>query len=202
MTSSHSTRQRPLFADIRMRRAVQYALDRRALAAAAGGAPATHFCRRACRGTSRSRCTPFTRDLRTARRLAAGGDAPVVVYTWDDPQLDQVFNTALGEQLGTIGLRLRVIPIDQSKGFEEAKAARADLIWGGLNANTADPAAYLNDLILPPNDAKELRRIRRSSHSSGNTPRLHSHENSIERRCSPCTGATRSRSCARSGSAA
>ena len=151
--------ERPLFADTRMRRAVQYALDRRALVAAAGGAPATHLLSSGVPGYEPEQMYPVHSDLRTARRLAAGGNARVVVYTWDDPQLDQVFNTALGEQLGTIGLRLRVIPIDQSKGFEEAKAARADLIWGGLNANTADAAAYLKDLILPPNDARELRRI-------------------------------------------
>ena len=30
---------------------------------------------------------------------------------------------------------------------------------GGLNENTADPADYLKNLFLPPDDAKELRRI-------------------------------------------
>jgi hypothetical protein len=54
---------------------------------------------------------------------------------------------------------MSVIPIDQSKGFEAAKAARSDLVWGGLNANTADPAAYLRDLILPPSAATQLRRV-------------------------------------------
>jgi hypothetical protein len=55
-----------------------------------------------------------------------------------------------------------VLRIDQAKGFELAKAQRADLIWGGLNANTADPGAYLQPLsYLPPEYSTEIGRIQR-----------------------------------------
>jgi hypothetical protein len=40
-----------------------------------------------------------------------------------------------------------------------AKIRRSDLIWGGLSVHTADPAEYLKDLVLPPADPKELRRV-------------------------------------------
>jgi hypothetical protein len=53
-----------------------------------------------------------------------------------------------------------VLRIDQAKGFELAKAQRSDLIWGGLNANTADPGAYLQPLsYLPPEYSNEIGRI-------------------------------------------
>jgi DNA-binding SARP family transcriptional activator/ABC-type transport system substrate-binding protein/streptogramin lyase len=152
---------RRLFGDIRMRRAVQYVLDRRALANAdeAGGLPATRLLSSGVPGYDATPSYPLRSDLRTARRLIAGRTTRVVVYTWDDPPHTDAFNDALSEQLAAIGLRMTLLPMDQRAGFEPSKALRSDLIWGGLGANTADPAAYLRDLFLPPVDMKELERI-------------------------------------------
>jgi hypothetical protein len=104
---------------------------------------------------------PLRSDLRSARRLAAGRKAHVFVSTWDDPGYDDAFNSALREQLAAIGLRMTIVPMSQKDSPAQAlaKIRRSDLIWGGLGADTADPADYLKDLFLPPDDARELRRV-------------------------------------------
>jgi DNA-binding SARP family transcriptional activator/ABC-type transport system substrate-binding protein len=157
---------RPLFASLRMRRAVQNALDRTALVDAGpggtAGLPATRLLSSGVPGYNSRTIYPLRSDLRTARRLAAGQHGPVVVNTWDDPAgYDDAFNSALREQLAAIGLRMVIVPISQkdSRAQATAKAKRSDLIWGGLGAGTADPADYLKDLLLPPKEARELRRI-------------------------------------------
>ena len=67
---------RPLFADVGMRRAVQYALDRRALVEAipsgSGGLPATRLLYPSILGYDEKQLYPLRSELRTARRLAAG----------------------------------------------------------------------------------------------------------------------------------
>jgi ABC-type transport system substrate-binding protein len=157
---------RPLFADVRMRRAVQYALNRAALVAAgdAVGIPATRLLAPSVPGYVETPLYPLRADIGRARKLAGRRRSRAVVYTWDDPPYTDAFNRALREQLAAIGIRVSVLRIDQSKGFELAKAQRADLIWGGLNANTADPAAYLQPLsYLPPEYSNELRRVEQLS---------------------------------------
>ncbi len=50
--------------------------------------------------------------------------------------------------------------MDQRKGYEDAKGNRSDLIWSGLPVNSADPAAYLQQVsYLPPPYGDEIRRI-------------------------------------------
>jgi ABC-type oligopeptide transport system substrate-binding subunit len=150
---------RPLFANIRMRRAVQYALDRVELAQA-GGIPATRLLSPSVPGYDATPLYPRQGDLRRARQLAGRRQSRAVVYTWDDPPYTDAFNRLLRRQLAAIGIRASLLRIDQAKGFELSKAQRSDLIWGGLNANTADPGAYLRPLsYLPPTYANELSRI-------------------------------------------
>ena len=148
--------QRPLFADIRMRRAVQYALDRQALADAGDGVglPATHLV------PTRAQLYPIRGDLVRARRLAGRTRRDAIVFTWDD-SYTAGFNRVLREQLASIGIRARILPMVQGESEERwlAKARRADLVWGGLNAETGDAAAYLAPLFLPPHEARELREL-------------------------------------------
>jgi DNA-binding SARP family transcriptional activator/ABC-type transport system substrate-binding protein/streptogramin lyase len=154
---------RPLFAHIRMRRAVQYALNRIALAKSgdAIGIPATRLLSPSLPGYDATPLYPLRGDLRRARKLAAPGERTrAVIYTWDDPPYTDALNRLLREQLAAIGIRASVLRIDQAKGFEIAKARRADLIWGGLNANTGDPGAYLQPLsYLPSEYSTELSRV-------------------------------------------
>jgi ABC-type oligopeptide transport system substrate-binding subunit len=158
---------RPLFANLRMRRAVQYALDRRALVDASPsgspGLPATRLLFPSIVGYDDKPLYPLRGDVRIARSLARGRTGRVVVcctYIGDE-QYVAAFNRALRQQLAAIGLRATFLTASQRDSEAEAlaKVRRSDLIWGGLNENTADPADYLKDLFLPPDDAKELRRV-------------------------------------------
>ena len=120
--------------------------------------------RRACSplestGTKGRSLYPARGDLRTARRLAAGTKGTAVVYTWVDPGYTEAFNRELRRQLAAIGIGTRFVAIDQAKGYEPAKGDRADLIWGGLSVNSADPGAYLQQLSLLSSYSDEIRRI-------------------------------------------
>ena len=158
---------RPLFADVRMRRAVQVALDRRALVEASPSGttalPATRLLHASILGYDEKQLYPLRSDLPTARRLAAGHTGRVVVCCTyvGDAQYAAAFNQALRQQLSAIGLRMTMLTASQrdSEAEASAKNERSDLIWGGLNEHTADPAEYLKDLILPPAEAKELSRV-------------------------------------------
>jgi hypothetical protein len=142
-----------------MRRAVQYALDRQALVDALGGLPATRLLAGGIRGYQERPLYPPRGDLGIARRLAAGNNGTAVVYTWVDPGYTDAFNRELRRQLAAIGIGTRFVAIDQAKGLEPDKADRADLIWGGLSVNSADPGAYLQQLSLLPRYSEEVRRI-------------------------------------------
>jgi DNA-binding SARP family transcriptional activator/streptogramin lyase len=158
---------RALFADRSMRRAVQYALDRSALVASSPSGttalPATRLLYPSTLGYDARQLYPLRSDLRAARRLAAGRGGRVVVCCGSvgDAQYVESFNLALRQQLAAIGLRMKTLRIRQGAPDSEvlAKVLRSDLIWGGLNSHTADPAGYLKDLFLPPKYATELRRI-------------------------------------------
>lgn len=154
--------ERPLFADISMRRAVQYALDRKTLASVdpEGGIPATRLLSTGVVGYSATELYPIRPDLHRARALADDRQAEVFVLTSTDPEA-QAFNNTLGRQLAAIGLRMRIVESSQRDSAAVAwqKILRSDLIWGGLTADTADPADYLKELILPAAEAKELHRI-------------------------------------------
>ena len=150
-----------VFADLRMRQAVQHALDRTVLAAREAGAlPATRILSSGVLGHEEEPLYPVRGDPATARELAGGRRARVVVLTWVDPYT-KALNDALRDQLAAIGLTVEFLPLVQGGSDEQwlANAERSDLIWGGLNANTADPAAYLKDLFLPPDDLRKLYRI-------------------------------------------
>jgi DNA-binding SARP family transcriptional activator/ABC-type oligopeptide transport system substrate-binding subunit/streptogramin lyase len=159
---------RRLFSDISMRRAVQYALDRRELAAAdpAGGVPATRLLHPKLPGFTAAPLYPLNGDVRMARKLAAGRQGPVVVFAPEEPPYTDAFNRALREQLAAIGLKMTILPMRQQASPEEwlATARRADLITAGINAQTGDPAAYLQLLYLPTQAQRdELQRLAKLS---------------------------------------
>jgi DNA-binding SARP family transcriptional activator/ABC-type transport system substrate-binding protein len=156
---------RPLFADINMRRAVQYAIDRTALAKT-DGLPATRLYSPMSPGYDATPLYPLRPDIRTARRLTGGRKAHAVLLAFD-PTLDPVsaaFVRAVRDQLAAVGISVSVLPMTNrdfangGAGFL-AKAARSDLGWAGINGHTADPVDYLQPLYLPPKERNELERI-------------------------------------------
>jgi ABC-type transport system substrate-binding protein len=189
--------QRPLFSDIRMRRAVQFALNRVALAGASAGVgiPATRLLSPGVLGYDGRPLYPPHGDVARAQRLVGGRRSRAVVYTWVDPPYTDAFNRLLRQELAAIGTRMSLIRIDQTKGFELSKARRADLIWGGLSANSPDAAAYLKPLShLPPAYSNEIARIQLLSPLRANVQPSRSYDGSRVSPFSPSTSRTRCRS--------
>jgi DNA-binding SARP family transcriptional activator/ABC-type transport system substrate-binding protein/streptogramin lyase len=157
---------RPLFARLRMRRAVQYALDRLTLARddpSGPTIPATRLLSPKVEGYSGSQLYPLAGDAALGRRLAGGHRAHAVVYTWNDAQ-NAGFLRDLRRQLAAIGIGSTIRTMtndDYANGSLAAKAAASDLVWGGLNAETSDPVSYLQEVeaVLPSRDRAQLERI-------------------------------------------
>ncbi len=143
---------RPLFADIRLRRAVQYALDRRALAAIDSGIPATRLLPPKLPGYDDTPLYPLQPDLRKARALMHGRRVHAVFATFD-PAADShsaAFARAVREQLAAIGISTTVVPLtndDYSSGAVYTKTARSDLFWGGLTSDNGDPVDALREPV-------------------------------------------------------
>jgi YVTN family beta-propeller protein len=104
---------RPLFSDARLRRAVSYAIDRRALATlgdpldAGPVRPTDHYLPPEIPGFIDRRSYPLGADPAHARALAQGGGRTAVLYTCDVPlcaQQAQILKT----DLAAIGLHLEI----------------------------------------------------------------------------------------------
>lgn len=172
---------RPLFADARLRRAVNYAIDRTALArlghlgSPLPEPPFDHYLPPGVPGYGDVRIYPRKPDLTKARRLARGhAGARVVLYTCDVtpcPQEAQVVKS----NLAAIGLRVEVKTLSVAALF--AKLPRPgepfDIGLGAWSADYPDPAALLNLLledgsILPTFDDPAYRaRLAAASRLSG-----------------------------------
>ncbi len=161
---------RPLFADPRLRRAVAYALDRRALAHALDGGelqlPTSQLLPPNLPGAAAAPRYPLSADLRTARNLMGGRYAHLVFASYAD-QAGTVYDLGLVRTLRTelsaIGISVTVVPLPQtdSPAQKAAVLARADLTRAAGNADNArDSVAYLLGLpYLPQTDRAKLERI-------------------------------------------
>jgi peptide/nickel transport system substrate-binding protein len=145
---------RPLFADVRMRRAVNYAIDRTALAALGDafsqipGKPTDQYLEPSIPGFRDVRIYPFRPDVATARRLAGGRRGTAVLYTCDQPPCDRIA-AIVKTDLAAIGLTVQVRTFDMTELF--ARIARPgepfDLAWDGWVADYPDPDDILDVLL-------------------------------------------------------
>jgi DNA-binding SARP family transcriptional activator/ABC-type transport system substrate-binding protein len=161
--------RRPLFADLRMRRAVAYALDRSDLAAALGrGIATSHVLAPSSPGYGDGSGYPLSADLKVARRLTTRlhRHAVFAIITDDagalyDPRTIQ----GVREQLAAIGIRVTLLTIRQTESADPANLAAvldgADLARIEGNATTTrDPVENLLSLpYLPAVDRARLERI-------------------------------------------
>jgi ABC-type transport system substrate-binding protein len=136
--------RRPLFRGLALRRAVNYALDRPALAAVWGDPPADRYIPPAVPGYRPGHIYPIDGpDLRTATRLAGGRKRHAVLYFCGRPA-----NRAAAEivraNLSRIGMD---VSITSSQACEDGRAARADLLLGGFGSPEPDPAPFLRDAL-------------------------------------------------------
>lgn len=156
--------RRPLFADSRLRRAVEYAIDRRALAAGFG-LPTSHVLPPNFPSSGEASPYPLSPKLDTARKLVAGRHLHAVFATVD-PTADPgsaAFTEAVRSQLAAVGITVTVLPLTDldSPASAAAKVARADLVSVTRDASqTVDPAQYLAGLpYFPAFERDRLNRI-------------------------------------------
>jgi protein kinase-like protein/extracellular solute-binding protein (family 5) len=138
---------RPLFRDVRLRRAVNYALDRPALAEAFADAPSDAIVPPAIPGFRSGHLYPVQApDLAAARRLAGRQRRHAVISICGDPRLPRLAAIARSN-LARIGMSTTVIESPQCPGQDR----RADLLFvsnfGGDNLLELDPAAFLDQAV-------------------------------------------------------
>jgi ABC-type transport system substrate-binding protein len=139
---------RPVFRDARLRRAVNYAIDRRALAAAFGDAPADRIIPPAVPGFPAGRSYPLNGpDLDTARKLAGPARRHAVLYWCGQDERQRTLAHIISANLARIGIAVSVTAAEScpKSGHYNAKVLlRADLIlFSALGFEERDPAPFL-----------------------------------------------------------
>jgi peptide/nickel transport system substrate-binding protein len=151
----HMNTSRPLFSDVRLRLAVNYAIDRSALAAQGqrftevnpfnAGSPADSYMMPAIAGAADFHLYPVAGpDLRRARQLAGNVHATAIMYTPDVPpwlQEAQIIQRDL-QPLG-IDVQLKEFPLLEFFQRVSHRGEPFDLAIAGWYSNTIDPAQML-----------------------------------------------------------
>jgi YVTN family beta-propeller protein len=173
---------RPLFASARLRRAVNYAIDRRSLVQHHfpfnGGGASDHYLPPGIPGSGLADIYPLGGpDLAKARSLAAGVRAHATMYTcsWavqctEDAQIVQT-------DLAGIGISLDVKPLPGAEMLRRMarRGEPWDIAFTNWGADFPDPANIINTLFDPAstgnwgrfNDPAFTRRMRRAATLSG-----------------------------------
>ena len=147
---------RPLFRDLRLRQAVNYAIDRRALArigAAFNAAkrPTDQYLSPGVPGFKNAHIYPFTPNLAAARRLAGGQARTAVLYTCNTPVCDQL-TQIVKTNLVAIGIQVVVKKFskDALYGLLTKKGEPYDLALSPyFLADYPDPIDFFNNLPVP-----------------------------------------------------
>jgi ABC-type transport system substrate-binding protein len=145
---------RPLFANVHMRQAVNYAIDRRALAALGDPwqpgpeRPADHYLPPGIPGFRDAHVYPLTPDVAKARQLEQGRGRTAVLYTCNGPPCPEQARIVKTD-LAAIGLGVRIKTFPQATMFaRERKAGEPfDLAYGGYLPDYLDPAGMLHPLL-------------------------------------------------------
>jgi peptide/nickel transport system substrate-binding protein len=147
---------RPLFADARLRRAVNYAVDRAALARLGTGggplpeSPTDHYLPPGVPGHRDMHVYPTTPDRHKARRLAKGhAGAVAVLYTCRVAPCEQQAQI-IKTNLAAIGIRVEVkaLPNDVLGSRLTKKGEPFDMVYFAWSADYPDPGAFLNLLLV------------------------------------------------------
>ena len=140
-----------------MRQAVNYAINRRALARLGDSfepvpeRPTDHYLPPGMPGYRDAHVYPTTPNLAKARELVteahAGGRTAVLITcnAYPCPQQAQIVKTDLAK----IGLQVRIKRLPSAKLFaqEETPGAPFDLAWNGWIPDYPDPEAMLNEIL-------------------------------------------------------
>jgi ABC-type oligopeptide transport system substrate-binding subunit/class 3 adenylate cyclase/streptogramin lyase/tRNA A-37 threonylcarbamoyl transferase component Bud32 len=136
------------FVDVRLRRVVNYAIDRRALAAVYDEIPSDSYVPPGLAAATKSHVYPLSPDLARARALARGFRGPVVLYACTRPDCVAV-SRILRANLERLGISLKVRRFDDP--FSEAQKAGApyDMLQLGWQYDWPDPSSVLNGFLDP-----------------------------------------------------
>jgi ABC-type transport system substrate-binding protein/tRNA A-37 threonylcarbamoyl transferase component Bud32/streptogramin lyase len=139
--------RRPLFRDLRLRRAVNFALDRPALASVWGEPATDGYVPPAIHGFRSPRIYPTSRsDIRTARRLAGRRKRDAVLYFCGDPANRRVADI-VRLNLAQIGISISIVQSQGCLHGSDPKAARADLLIWTVFSQERDPAPFVKQAL-------------------------------------------------------
>ena len=146
---------RPVFRDARLRRAVNYAIDRHALAGAFADAPADRIVPPAVPGYPAGRSYPLDGpDLATARTLAGRAHRHAVLYRCGSDERQRTLAHVIAADLARIGITVSVTTDADCSPQYDAKARAADMILtGGLGSEERDPAPFLDRALATDGSA-------------------------------------------------
>jgi peptide/nickel transport system substrate-binding protein len=119
--------RRPLFALRRVRQAVNYAIDRQALAATLGYLPADHYLPPGIPGHRASHVYPTRPDLRRARALIRDDGGPATLY-FSDVRALRPWAQIIRRNLAAIGIRVRVREFEEPLSDAARRDLRADML--------------------------------------------------------------------------
>ena len=145
---------RPLFRDVRLRQAVNYAVDRRALARLGSLAdplpdqPVDHYLPPGVPGFTNTHAYPLTPDLAKARALAGGKVRTAVLYTCNLQPCDEQAQI-IKNNLAAIGMHVdvRAFPWGTLIARTTRPGEPFDLLSSGWSLDYPDPAALLTQLF-------------------------------------------------------
>jgi peptide/nickel transport system substrate-binding protein len=147
---------RPLFrSNPKLRRAVNFAVDREALQRAGGGRLAgqltDQYLPSGVPGFRNASVYPLSRpNLKRAKRLAAGHtrNGKAVLYIIDDPH-ELPVGQILKQNLAKLGLAVEIKPIPPSAYFGRVgtRGEPFDIAWMAWSSDYIDPYTYINSLL-------------------------------------------------------
>jgi ABC-type transport system substrate-binding protein len=140
--------RRPLFRDARLRRAVNYALDRPALAAIYGEAVTDRYVPPAVSGASRGALYPLSGpDLARARALAGRGPARTARLVFCGDPVNLRIARTVRANLRPIGLHVVIVQSLGCLSGPDPKAKTADLLLVTRATQLLDPEPFLQAAI-------------------------------------------------------
>lgn len=168
--------RRPLFSDVRLRKAVNYAIDRRALTRIGSwvngpfpAIPTDQYLPPTMPSASPTVLYPQGGDLRVARRLAPNAHGAAVLYTCNEyPPLCRRPAEQVRSDLAELGLDvdIREFPFDEVFERVGRKGEPYDIVIYHWGADYVDPYNFLNFLLagkVRPEYARKLERVARLS---------------------------------------
>jgi serine/threonine-protein kinase len=136
------------FTDPRLRRAVNFAIDRRRLAAVDGDIPSDAYLPPGIPGATRTPIYPLSPDLGRARPLTGRFHGKVTLLTCQRPDCVTIANIVRAN-LAPLGMSVRVVKVEDPYSEAQSPRARYDMALIGWAYDWPDAADVLNTSFTP-----------------------------------------------------